>query len=356
LKKRKESVASKGEENINVDPILRDGYIRSLHDMATRAEEDGQYRPEEDPYYAEHAVNHDPYGQNAAAGPSGTGYQHQQQTDLDLGANTIYGHLSPLMGDHQNMQPMRDMYHTGLDLGSTSWDVGYQNHNGNISLNQIGELPMSHGHLQEGVGEPRVGNGTHSLPHPHSAGDQHGIEHAAALLSMAYQMHKERKPSQEEISPTSGTSSSRNRGAHQNNANVNPIDPGVQQGWPPSFQPDEHHYIRLHNVLAAGTLFDEDPIDQPQGSGSGRLFDSSIYLPSNQMLRAQDVGRIADPGSMSVWNGGILSAPQPSAVGSGIMSTAGIESWAGVRGIQILASKPSVSANMLDNRLTLRTR
>jgi hypothetical protein len=42
-----------------MDPLLRDGYVRSLHDMATRAEEDGQYRPEEDPYYGQHAVNQD---------------------------------------------------------------------------------------------------------------------------------------------------------------------------------------------------------------------------------------------------------------------------------------------------------
>lgn len=319
-----------------MDPLLRDGYVRSLHDMATRAEEDGQYRPEEDPFYGQHGVNQDPYGQNASAGPSGTGYQHQQQTDLDLGTNTLYGHLPPLMDDHQNMQPMRDMYHTGLDLGSTSWDVGYQNPSGNMSLNQIDELPMSEGHLQDGIGEPRASNGAQSLPQPPPNGDQHGIEHAAALLSMAYQMHKERKPSQEEISPTNGSSGSRNPDTSRNNSNANSIDPGLQQGWPASLQPEEHHYVRSHNVLAAGTLFEEDTVNNSNGNGFGGSFDSSIYLSSNQLARTQDVGRVPDMALMSVLNGGVWSAPQPSATGPGMMTSAGIESWAGVCVARIL--------------------
>ena len=296
-----------------MDPSLRDGYVRSLHDMATRAEEEGHYRPEEDPYYGHHPIHHDPYGQHLAAGPSGTSYHHQQSSDLDLGANTIYGHLPPLMGDHQGMQPMRDMYHTGLDLGAAAWDSGYSN--GNVSLNQMGELPMSDGQQQDYSGDARPVDASHAN------GDQHGIEHAAALLSMAYQMHKERKPSQEEISPTSGSSSSHNSGFNQNSA----IDPGLQTGWPPAHQP-EHHYVRSHNVLAAGTLFDEDSINQGQAGGGS--FDASMYLPSNQVMRTQDTDRNVDPGLMSILNGGVWSAPQP--MGSGTMTYAGIESWAGV--------------------------
>lgn len=297
-----------GETNDNVDPNLRDGYIRSLHDIATRAEEESHYRQEEDPYYSHPAMDQDSYGHSN--GSSGNSYQHQHQSDLDLGANTIYGHLPPLMGDHQGMQPMRDMYHTGVDLGTSQWDAGYQN--GNVSLDHIGELPTSDGQQHDS----REDNRPHDRSHAN--GDQHGIEHAAALLSMAYQMHKERKPSHEGISPTSVSS-----GSHQSGSTrTATVDPGLQNGWPPMLMP-EYQYARSHNVLAAGTLFEEDPGNQGHGHGS---FDASMYLPnSSQPLRGQE----SQPGMMSVMHGGIWSAPQAT-VGNGMMTYAGIDSWAGV--------------------------
>jgi len=139
---------------------------------------------------------------------------YQQQPDFNLGAfGQNFEQTQPALGE-PNLPSLREPYQFGPDLTQGAWNSGSMNAGTAGPLNQL-ERP---GSFNMQAARPNDG--------PLSGGDQQGIEHAAALLSMAYQMHKERKPTLEEISPTDTSSDSRL--LLQNPA----IDPGLQgQDW-----------------------------------------------------------------------------------------------------------------------------
>jgi hypothetical protein len=136
---------------------------------------------------------------------------------------------------------------------------------------------------------------------PLSGGDQHGIEHAAALLSMAYQMHKERKPTLEEISPTDTSSDSRLM--LQNPA----IDPGLQgQDWTArsglstrsellNIAPSTH--AQLHQN---GGYYGQGNNDR----GSTGIVPSAVKVTPSNPYRHEGVDQL------SVYTGGEWSGPQ----------------------------------------------
>jgi hypothetical protein len=266
--------------------------------VASRAREADQYAldGQAGPYYEGPDALSDHYAYNGSNGPITLPYQ--AQSDFSLGA---FGHNLQQASTgtvDQNLPSLRENYQFGAVPSQGAWpmDAGTSG-----PMNQ-GERPINF-NMQT----------TRSNDGPLSGGDQHGIEHAAALLSMAYQMHKERKPALEEPSPTDNSLTSR---LSLYNA---AIDPGLQnQDWTPRATVQARHNIvdtasssnansQQHNAYQGQGFLDLGSMATPQNSNGP----SDPKIPPTNAYRN---------GQFSVYTGGEWTGSQIPGVMSGLDS------------------------------------
>jgi len=268
---------------------LNEGFGRSLHEVASRAREADQYAldGQSGAYYQGPDDLSGHYGYNGTGGSSSLPYQ--QQPDFNLGAfEQNFEQTQPALGE-ANLPSLRDSYQLGPDLTQGAWNPSAINAGTAGPMNQL-ERPGNFG-MQ--AARPNDG--------PLSGGDQHGIEHAAALLSMAYQMHKERKPTLEDIPPTD--TSSDPRLLLHNSA----IDPGLQgQDWTArSGLPTRPELLNIASSTQAH-------VQQNGGyHGQGIIDRGSMgSIPSGVKMAPSNPYRNGGLDQLSVYTGGEWSGPQ----------------------------------------------